>query len=142
MSVDDLRRARPSLAPRRSCARSALFRAEFLARGRIWFLGWPDRSQGGRVGVDLPLIAAASTRWSWTRSLPLLSFSSRTSLWAGPVALPSTMRWGVVPTTDTLLTLVRGAVSSWKDLLTLTRRLSPPTMRAAGPVDLRILLLR
>lgn len=128
MSVDDLRRARPSLPLASFLVLAVLFSGPVLTHEAV-FGSWVGLTAAGAgVGVGL-LIAAASTRWSWDTLSTLAVLLVAYFLVGGPVALPSTVRWGVVPTTDTLLTLVRGAVSSWKDLLTLT----PPASSYVGP---------
>ena len=128
MSVDDLRRTRPSLPLASFLVLAVLFSGPVLTHEAV-FGSWVGLTAAGAgVGVGL-LIAAASTRWSWDTLSTFAVLLVAYFLVGGPVALPSTVRWGVVPTTDTLLTLVRGAVSSWKDLLTLT----PPASSYVGP---------
>lgn len=128
MTVDALGRARPRLPLLSFFALAVLFVGPVLTHEAVFgsFVGLIAAGSGVAVGL---LIAAASTRWSWDTLSTLAALLVAYFLLGGPIALPSTVRWGVVPTTDTLLTLVRGSVSSWKDLLTLT----PPAASYVGP---------
>ena len=128
MTVDAVSRARPRLPLLSFFALAVLFTGPVLTHEAVFGSYAGLIAAGAGVGVGLG-IAAASTRWSWDTLSTLAVVLVVYFLVGGPIALPSTVRWGVVPTTDTLLTLVRGAVDSWKDLLTLT----PPAASYVGP---------
>lgn len=128
MTANDLRRARPSLPLPSFLVLAVLFTGPVLTHEAV-FGSWVGLTAAGAGVVVGLLIAAASTRWSWDTLSTLAAVLLGYFLVGGPVALPATVCWRVVPTTDTLLTLVRGAVSSWKDLLTLT----PPASSYVGP---------
>ena len=75
------------------------------------------------------LVALAGARWRWNPLEVLLAAVISYLLAGGPLALPTTTgRWGV-PTMATLQGLVIGAVTSWKDLLTI----APPAASFVGP---------
>lgn len=75
------------------------------------------------------LVALAGARWRWNPLEVLLAAIISYLLAGGPLALPTTTgRWGV-PTMATLQGLVVGAVTSWKDLLTI----APPAASFVGP---------
>ncbi|QWW20570.1 transglutaminase domain-containing protein [Schaalia sp. 19OD2882] len=89
------------------------------------------RAAGAGVVAGL-LIALMAQRWRWD----LLSVTAAVLVahfaLGGAAALPSTTRWGVVPTGRTLQFLVLQVVHSWKDLLTL----APPASAYDGPAVL------
>lgn len=75
------------------------------------------------------LVALAGAWWRWNPLEILLAAIISYLLAGGPLALPTTTgRWGV-PTMATLQGLVVGAVTSWKDLLTI----APPAASFVGP---------
>ena len=75
------------------------------------------------------LVGLAGTWWRWNPLEVLLAAIISYLLTGGPLALPTTTgRWGV-PTLATLQGLVIGAVTSWKDLLTI----APPAASFVGP---------
>ncbi|MFC2777925.1 MAG: hypothetical protein ACFN4K_07605 [Pauljensenia sp.] len=80
------------------------------------------------VAVGLALAWAAS-RWRWDLLSITAGVVASYFLFGGAAALRETTRWGVIPTSRTIQTLVIGAVESWKDLLTLT----PPAASYVGP---------
>ncbi|WP_243442567.1 transglutaminase domain-containing protein [Schaalia vaccimaxillae] len=75
------------------------------------------------------LIAAASTRWRWDVLSTLAAVLGAHLFLGGAIALPTTTIFRVVPSADTLQTLVLGSVQAWKDLLTIT----PPASSYVGP---------
>lgn len=90
------------------------------------FSGYVAVAGGIVVGT---LVALAGARWRWNPLEVLLAAIISYLLAGGPLALPSTTgRWGV-PTMTTLQGLVVGAVTSWKDLLTI----APPAASFVGP---------
>ena len=90
------------------------------------FSGYVAVAGGIVVGT---LVALAGARWRWNPLEVLLAAIISSLLAGGPLALPSTTgRWGV-PTMTTLQGLVVGAVTSWKDLLTI----APPAASFVGP---------
>ena len=109
MTVDALGRARPRLPLLSFFALAVLFAGPVLTHEAVFGSNVGLIAAGSGVAVGL-LIAAASTRWSWDTLSTLAALLVAYFLLGGPIALPSTVRWGVVPTTDTLLTLVRGSV--------------------------------
>ena len=75
------------------------------------------------------LVGLAGAWWRWNPLEVLLAAIISYLLVGGPLALPTTTgRWGV-PTMATLQGLVVGAVTSWKDLLTI----APPAASFVGP---------
>lgn len=128
MSVDPRARVRPRLPLLSLLALAVLFAGPVLTHEAVFgsYAGLIAAGAGVAVGLA---IAGASARWSWDTLSTLAVVLVAYFLLGGPIALPTTVRWGVVPTTDTLLTLVRGVASSWKDLLTLT----PPAASYVGP---------
>lgn len=83
---------------------------------------------GAGVVVGL-LLAWVASAWRWDLLSMTAGLVASYFLFGGAAALRDTTRWGVVPTSRTLQTLVIGAVESWKDLLTLT----PPAASYVGP---------
>jgi len=82
------------------------------------------------VGVLVGLLISwAASKWRWDLLSIVASVVAAHFLFGGGAALRETTRWGVVPTSRTLQTLVIGAVEAWKDLLTLT----PPAASYVGP---------
>ena len=82
------------------------------------------------VGVLVGLLISwAASKWRWDLLSIVASVVAAHFLFGGGAALRETTRWGVVPTSRTLQTLVIGAVEGWKDLLTLT----PPAASYVGP---------
>lgn len=82
------------------------------------------------VGVLVGLLVSwAASKWRWDLLSIVASVVAAHFLFGGGAALRETTRWGVVPTSRTLQTLVIGAVEAWKDLLTLT----PPAASYVGP---------
>ena len=82
------------------------------------------------VGVLVGLLVSwAASKWRWDLLSIVASVVAAHFLFGGAAALRETTRWGVVPTSRTLQTLVIGAVEAWKDLLTLT----PPAASYVGP---------
>ena len=82
------------------------------------------------VGVLVGLLVSwAASKWRWDLLSIVASVVAAHFLFGGGAALRDTTRWGVVPTSRTLQTLVIGAVEAWKDLLTLT----PPAASYVGP---------
>lgn len=82
------------------------------------------------VGVLVGLLISwAASKWHWDLLSIVASVVAAHFLFGGGAALRDTTRWGVVPTSRTLQTLVIGAVEAWKDLLTLT----PPAASYVGP---------
>lgn len=82
------------------------------------------------VGVLVGLLVSwAASKWRWDLLSIVASVIAAHFLFGGGAALRETTRWGVVPTSRTLQTLVIGAVEAWKDLLTLT----PPAASYVGP---------
>ena len=82
------------------------------------------------VGVLVGLLISwAASKWRWDLLSIVASVVAAHFLFGGGAALRDTTRWGVVPTSRTLQTLVIGAVEAWKDLLTLT----PPAASYVGP---------
>lgn len=82
------------------------------------------------VGVLVGLLVSwAASKWRWDLLSIVASIVAAHFLFGGAAALRETTRWGVVPTSRTLQTLVIGAVEAWKDLLTLT----PPAASYVGP---------
>ena len=82
------------------------------------------------VGVLVGLLVSwAASTWRWDLLSIVASVVAAHFLFGGGAALRETTRWGVVPTSRTLQTLVIGAVEAWKDLLTLT----PPAASYVGP---------
>ena len=82
------------------------------------------------VGVLVGLLVSwAASKWRWDLLAIVASVVAAHFLFGGGAALRETTRWGVVPTSRTLQTLVIGAVEAWKDLLTLT----PPAASYVGP---------
>ena len=75
------------------------------------------------------LVALAGARWRWNPLEVLLAAIISYLLTGGPLALPTTTGRGGVPTMATLQGLVVGAVTSWKDLLTI----APPAASFVGP---------
>ena len=75
------------------------------------------------------LVSWAASKWRWDLLSIVASVVAAHFLFGGGAALRETTRWGVVPTSRTLQTLVIGAVEAWKDLLTLT----PPAASYVGP---------
>ena len=75
------------------------------------------------------LVSWAASKWRWALLSIVASVVAAHFLFGGAAALRETTRWGVVPTSRTLQTLVIGAVEAWKDLLTLT----PPAASYVGP---------
>ncbi|GLK16530.1 transglutaminase-like domain-containing protein [Herbiconiux flava] len=71
---------------------------------------------GAVLGI---LIGAAGWRLSWNLLIVAAATVVVYLLFGGPLAAPGTTILGVVPTLDTLRTLVLGIVFSWKDALTL-----------------------
>ena len=100
MTVDDLRRARPSLPLPSFLVLAVLFAGPILTHEAVFGSRVGLTAAGAGVVVGL-LIAAASTRWSWDTLSTLAAVLLGYFLVGGPVALPSTVRWGVA-TTDTL----------------------------------------
>ena len=92
---------------------------------------------GGGQGVIAALAGVATglalawvaSKWRWDLLSIVASVVAAHFLFGGGAALRETTRWGVVPTSRTLQTLVIGAVEAWKDLLTLT----PPAASYVGP---------
>lgn len=83
---------------------------------------------GAGVLVGLVIATAASLR-RWEPLSVLAAVLAAHLLLGGAAALRPTTWHGVVPTAQTLQTLVLGTVDSWKDLLTL----SPPASAYVGP---------
>ena len=82
------------------------------------------------VGVLVGLLVSwAASKWRWDLLSIVASVVAAHFLFGGGAALRETTRWGVVPTSRTLQTLVIGAVEAWKDLLTLT----PPAASYVWP---------
>ena len=82
------------------------------------------------VGVLVGLLVSwVASKWRWDLLSIVASVVAAHFLFGGGAALRETTRWGVVPTSRTLQTLVIGAVEAWKDLLTLT----PPAASYVGP---------
>ena len=82
------------------------------------------------VGVLVGLLVSwAASKWRWDLLSIVASVVAAHFLFGGAAALRETARWGVVPTSRPLQTLVIGAVEAWKDLLTLT----PPAASYVGP---------
>lgn len=74
------------------------------------------------------LLALAGARWHWNLLETLVGGVVAYLLLGGPLAVPDTTTHGL-PTLATVQTLVVGAVTSWKDLLTL----APPASAFTGP---------
>ena len=73
------------------------------------------------AGVVVGLVVAwAAAKWRWDLLSIVAAVVASHFLFGGAAALRETTRWGVVPTSRTIQTLVVGAVEAWKDLLTLT----------------------
>ena len=74
-------------------------------------------------------VAWAAAKWRWDLLSIVAAVVASHFLFGGAAALRETTRWGVVPTSRTIQTLVVGSVEAWKDLLTLT----PPAGSYVGP---------
>lgn len=82
------------------------------------------------AGVVVGLVVAwAAAKWRWDLLSIVAAVVASHFLFGGAAALRETTRWGVVPTSRTIQTLVVGSVEAWKDLLTLT----PPAGSYVGP---------